>query len=83
MVLAYEWTFGSFLWGMFVMFFWFMAIWMFIAVFADIIRREDLSGAAKAGWIFLIFVLPFFGILIYMVARPPVSEVSFTGRSSA
>jgi hypothetical protein len=47
-----------------------MAIWIFIAVFADIFRRNDLSGGAKAGWILLIFVLPFLGALIYVVARP-------------
>src|SRR5262245_41260123 len=49
---------------------WMMVIWMFIAVFADIFRRRDLSGLAKAGWIFVIFVLPLLGILIYMIIRP-------------
>src|SRR4051812_50209601 len=53
-----------------VFFFWFLFIWMFIGVFADIFRREDLSGWGKAGWIFLIVILPFLGILIYMIARP-------------
>jgi hypothetical protein len=60
------------LWSMLVFFFWFMAIWVFIAVFADIFARPDLSGWAKAGWILLIFVLPFLGALIYVIARPPV-----------
>jgi hypothetical protein len=73
-VLAYEWTFGSVLWAMIVFFFWFMLIWMFIGVFADIFRREDLSGGAKAGWIILIFILPLLGILIYMIARPKMTE---------
>jgi CBS domain containing-hemolysin-like protein len=53
-----------------VVFFWTMVIWMFIAIFGDIFRRRDISGIAKAFWIFLIFVLPFLGILIYMIARP-------------
>jgi hypothetical protein len=69
-MLAYEWTFGSVLWAMVVFFFWFMLIWMFIGVFADIFRRNDLSGGAKAGWLLLIFIVPFFGILIYLIARP-------------
>jgi len=69
-MLAYEWTFGSVLWAMIVFFFWFMLIWMFIGVFADIFRRNDLSGGAKAGWLLLIFIVPFFGILIYLIARP-------------
>src|SRR3990172_2688451 len=53
--------------------FWFMIIWMFIGIFADIFRRNDLSGAAKAGWLVLIFVLPFLGILIYMISRPKMT----------
>jgi type VI protein secretion system component VasK len=72
-MLAYEWTFGSVLWAMVVFFFWFMLIWMFIGVFADIFRRNDLSGGAKAGWLLLIFILPFLGILIYLIARPKMT----------
>ena len=73
-MLAYEWTFGSVLWAMIVFFFWFMLIWMFIGVFADIFRRNDLSGGAKAGWLLLIFIVPLFGILIYLIARPKMTE---------
>jgi hypothetical protein len=73
-MLATEWSLGSVIWAMIVFFFWFMLIWMFIAVFADIFRREDLSGGAKAGWIILIFVLPLLGILIYMIARPKMTD---------
>jgi hypothetical protein len=69
-----DWTFGDFIWSMILFFFWFMFIWMFIAVFADIFRRENLSGWAKAGWIVLIIVLPFIGILIYVIARPKNTE---------
>jgi type VI protein secretion system component VasK len=72
-MLAYEWTFGSVLWAMVVFFFWFMLIWMFIGVFADIFRRNDLSGGAKAGWLLLIFIVPFIGILIYLIARPKMT----------
>jgi len=51
-----------------------MLIWIFIGVFADLFRRNDLSGWAKAGWLLLIFILPFFGILIYLIARPKMTE---------
>jgi len=44
-----DWSFGDLIWSMVVFFFWFMLIWMFIAVFGDIFRRNDLSGGAKAG----------------------------------
>jgi hypothetical protein len=47
-----------------------MAIWIFISVFADIFRRRDISGWAKGGWVLLIFIVPFLGALIYLIARP-------------
>jgi len=72
-VLATEWNVGSVLRTMLVLFFWVMAIWIFIAIFSDIFRRNDLSGWAKAGWIFLIFIVPFLGALIYVIARPKMT----------
>jgi predicted membrane channel-forming protein YqfA (hemolysin III family) len=67
------WDFGDFLWAMLVFFFWFTVTWMFISVFADILRRHDLGGWTKAGWIFLIVVLPLLGILIYVIFRPKLT----------
>jgi energy-coupling factor transporter transmembrane protein EcfT len=64
---------GDVLVSMVAFFFWFMAIWIFITIFGDIFRRNDLSGGAKAGWIFLLFILPFLGALIYLIARPKVT----------
>ena len=72
-MVATEWSFGSVLWTMIIFFFWFMFIWMFIAIFADIFRRNDLSGWGKAGWILLIFIVPLLGILIYVIARPKMT----------
>ncbi len=73
-MLATEWSFGSVIWAMIVFFFWLMFIWMVIAVFADIFRRNDISGGVKAGWIILIVILPFLGILIYMIERPKMTD---------
>src|SRR5215467_9508242 len=67
-------TFVEVLWWMLVFFFWMMAIWIFISIFADIFRRRDLSGWAKAGWIVLIFIVPFLGAIIYLIARPKMTE---------
>jgi hypothetical protein len=64
----------EFFWYMLVFYLFFMVIWMFIQVFADIFRRENLTGWGKAGWIFLIFWMPFLGILIYMIVRPKNTE---------
>lgn len=67
-------TFWEFVWAMIVFYFMFMVIWMFISVFADIFRREDLSGWSKTFWILLLIFLPFLGILIYMISRPKMTE---------
>ena len=64
----------EFLWWMLMFYLFFMVIMMFISIFADIFRRENLSGWGKAGWIFLIFILPFLGILIYVIVRPKNTE---------
>ena len=66
-------TFNDIFASMIVFFFWFMAIWIFIAVFADIFRRNDISGWVKAGWIVLIFLVPFLGAIIYLIARPKMT----------
>jgi hypothetical protein len=64
---------GDFIIWMFWAFILIMAIYVFIAIFADIFRRDDMSGWGKAGWILLIFILPLVGCLIYVIARPKVT----------
>ena len=66
-------TFWDIVWSMVIFFFWVMVIWIFIAIFGDIFRRNDLSGGSKAIWILALVVLPFLGALIYMVMRPKVT----------
>jgi predicted membrane channel-forming protein YqfA (hemolysin III family) len=72
---------GDVVWTMFVLLFWCMAIWIFIVVFADILRRADIGGGAKALWILLIVVLPIFGALIYIISRPRITDYA-TGDAS-
>jgi predicted component of type VI protein secretion system len=78
-------TFVDVLWDMIFFFFWFMAIWIFINIFADIFRRNDMSGGSKAIWLIVIFVLPFIGCLIYLVSRPKVTaqDVQMAARADA
>jgi hypothetical protein len=66
-------TFWDVVWSMVIFFFWFMLIWIFISIFADIFRRNDMSGGWKAIWIIAIFIVPFFGALVYIIMRPKVT----------
>ena len=47
------------------------ALWLFLLfwIILDIFRSRDLSGWAKAGWLIFVIVLPFLGVLVYLIAR--------------
>jgi predicted membrane channel-forming protein YqfA (hemolysin III family) len=78
-------TFWDVIFSMVAFFFWFMFIWIFIALFGDIFRRNDLSGGMKAVWLILLVFLPFLGAIIYMIARPKVTaqDVELMTRAEA
>jgi hypothetical protein len=44
-------------------------IWLLISVFMDIFRSSDMSGGLKAVWVLFVIVLPFLGVLVYLIAR--------------
>jgi hypothetical protein len=51
-------------------FFLFVAwIWLLISVYADVFRSDDLSGWGKAFWVLLVLLLPYLGVLVYLVVR--------------
>jgi len=68
-ILASDYPFLDVLWTMLVFFGWVIWFWLLITVFADLFRRHDISGWGKAGWIVLCIVLPFVGVLIYLIAQ--------------
>lgn len=47
----------------------FIWIWLLITVFADLFGSHDLSGWAKALWVVVLILLPFLGVLIYLIVR--------------
>ena len=69
-MIATAWGLGNVIWALMAFFIWCMAIFVFIVVFADILRRHDLSGGKKAAWILLLVVVPFFGAVIYLIVSP-------------
>ena len=67
-------TFGDIFWSLIVFYFWFMIIWIFIRIFADIFRRRDLTAVWKVIWIIVLFWIPFFGAIVYMLTRPVTAQ---------
>ena len=55
-------------WTMLWFFLFFIWIWLLITIFSDVFRRE-MSGWAKAGWIFFLIFLPLLGALVYLIAN--------------
>lgn len=52
--------------GIFLLVAW---IWVLITVLADLFNDPDASGWAKAAWVFVLILIPFLGVLIYLIAR--------------
>jgi Phospholipase_D-nuclease N-terminal len=69
MVFAADYPFLDVLWTMIIFFAWVVYIWMIIAIFGDVFRRRDIGGWAKAAWCVFMIVLPFIGVLIYLIAQ--------------
>ena len=68
MLLA-EFGTGQVFWSMLWFFMFFIWIWLLISLFGDIFRSSDLSGGAKAMWTIFIIILPFLGVLVYLIVR--------------
>jgi hypothetical protein len=55
-------------WSMLWIFLFIIWIWLLISVFIDIFR-SDISGWGKALWVIFVIVLPFLGVLIYLIVH--------------
>ncbi|GAA3507159.1 SHOCT domain-containing protein [Streptomyces showdoensis] len=56
-------------WTMLWFFLWIMWLFLLFKVITDIFRDHELSGWGKAGWLILCILLPYLGVLIYVIAR--------------
>lgn len=50
-------------------FLWVMWLFLLFRVVVDIFRDDTLSGATKAAWLIFILVLPYLGVLVYLIMR--------------
>jgi hypothetical protein len=61
------------LWDMMVSIFWFMLLvawfWLLIMIIGDLFRDSELSGGAKAVWCIFLIVVPWLGVLTYLLVR--------------
>ena len=68
-MLASDYPFLDVLGTLFVIFLWVIWFWLLITVFADVFRRHDIGGGKKVLWIVFVIVVPFLGVLIYLLVN--------------
>ncbi|MET9673205.1 SHOCT domain-containing protein [Streptomyces sp. NPDC006482] len=56
-------------WTMLWFFLWIMWLFLLFKVITDIFRDHDLGGWGKAGWLIFCILLPYLGVLVYVIAR--------------
>jgi len=69
LVIASSYPFLNILWTTLIFFAWVIFIWIAITVLIDVFRRHDISGWAKAAWVVFIVILPWIGVLVYLIAN--------------
>ena len=67
LITATSYPFLNVLWDILIIFAWILFIWVAIVVFGDLFRRRDISGWAKAAWVVFIVVIPWIGVLAYLI----------------
>ena len=69
MLIAADYPFMDVFWSMLVFFLWVAWLLVLFRVFADIFRRHDTSGWGKAAWCVFVIIVPFLGVLVYLIAE--------------
>ena len=68
-MLAYDYPLMGLFWTMLWFFLWFAWLMLLFRVFADIFRSNDMGGWAKALWSIFVILVPFLGVLVYVIAH--------------
>ena len=66
---ATSYPFLNILWDILITFAWVIFIWIAITALIDLYRRHDESGWGKAAWTVFIVLIPWIGVLCYLIAN--------------
>jgi hypothetical protein len=67
-MLAYDYPLLGLFWSMLIFFLFFAWLMLLFRVFADIFS-SDMGGLAKGVWSIFVILVPFLGVLIYVIAN--------------
>ena len=67
-MLAYDYPLLGLFWTMLILFLWVAWIMLLFHVIVDVFR-SDMNGFAKALWAIFVIVVPWLGVLVYLIAN--------------
>lgn len=56
-------------WTMMWVFLWIFWLFLVVRVSLDIFRSKEIGGWGKAGWLAVVVILPFIGVLLYLIVH--------------
>ena len=62
-------TFSNFLIDVLTIFAFVVWFWFVITIFADLFRRHDISGWAKALWVIVVILTSYIGVIVYLIIQ--------------
>jgi hypothetical protein len=68
-VFAYDYPILGLFWTMLWFFLWIAWLMLLFKVIFDIFRSKDLGGGGKALWAIFVIIIPWLGVLVYLIAR--------------
>ena len=68
-MLAYDYPILGLFWTMLIIFLWIAWLMLLFKVIFDIFRSHDMGGVAKAFWAIFVIIIPWLGVLVYLIAR--------------
>ena len=69
LAIASSYTFLDAFWDILIITAWLIFFWIAITVLIDVFRRHDISGWAKAAWVIFVVILPWIGVLVYLIVN--------------
>jgi hypothetical protein len=68
-MLAYDYPLLNVFWTMIIFFLFVAWLMVLFRTIGDIIRSSDISGVGKFAWMLFVIVIPWLGVLVYILAR--------------
>ncbi|MEU2428376.1 MULTISPECIES: SHOCT domain-containing protein [unclassified Streptomyces] len=67
--LAYDYPVLGAFWTVMWIFLWVLWLILLFRIIVDVFRDHEMNGWVKAAWLLFLILIPFLGVLVYVIAR--------------